>query len=293
VIIEAYPEGRSRPRATRRYLSGLAFSHHSRPHAIVSVASGSRQRSAMKPGTDVSLTVPIRAALARAGNPTRAKGAQAYMKSTMPFHGVAVPEMRRLVRDIFDSHPIGMAADWRQAIGDLWDQATHREERYAAIELAAHPPYQRFISLAVLPLYRRMIQEGAWWDLVDGLAARVAVLLATYPDRLKPTLRAWARNDNIWLRRVAIIAQVSFRDATDSQLLWDAIAPSLGSSQFFLRKAIGWALREHAKARPDEVADYLARHGPELSPLSRREAMKGLAHFKRRGPTRQSSRRTR
>lgn len=236
------------------------------------------------------LAQAVRASLVRHKNAARATASQAYLKSAMPLYGIALPELRELCAAVFAAHPIAMAADWRRAIEDLWDHATHREERYAAIELAAHPPYQRFISLALLPLYRRMIQEGAWWDLVDALAQRVAVLLATYPDRIKPTLRAWARHDSIWLRRVAIIAQVSFRNETDLALLHDAIAPSLGSSEFFLRKAIGWALRELAKANPAEVRRYLAAAGPELSPLSRAEAAKGLVLAKKKGPIRRTTR---
>ncbi len=225
----------------------------------------------------------IRAQLSRHKNLTVAAGAKTDMKSDMPYYGVAAPQLRKICGAVFEAHPISMAAEWRRIIADLWDQATHREERYAAIELASYPPYQRFISLASLPLYRRMIQEGAWWDYVDSLAHRVAVLLATYPDRIKPTLRAWARHDNIWLRRVAIISQISFREQTDIALLHDCIAPSLQSPEFWLRKAIGWALREHAKANPEDVRQYLEAHQAELSPLSRREALKGFTFAKRHG----------
>lgn len=232
----------------------------------------------------------IRTQLSRQKNPTAAAGAKAYMKSEMPFYGVAAPQLRKICGEVFEAHPISMAADWRRIIADLWDQATHREERYAAIELAAYPPYQRFISLASLPLYRRMIQEGAWWDYVDNLAQRVAVLLATYPDRIKPTLRAWARHENLWLRRVAIISQVGFREQTDVALLHDCIAPSLPASEFWLRKAIGWALREHAKANPEDVRRYLEAHRSDLSPLSRREALKGFTFVKRHGTLSKSKR---
>ncbi len=234
--------------------------------------------------TDLSpIAKAIRTQLARHKNATAAAGAKAYMKSAMPFYGVAAPQLRKICGEVFAAHPISMAADWRRIIAELWDQATHREERYAAIELAAHPPYQRFISLASLPLYRRMIQEGAWWDYVDSLAHRVAVLLATYPDRIKPTLRAWARHENIWLRLAAIISQISFREQTDVALLQDCIAPSLKAPEFWLRKAIGWALREHAKANPDGVRRYLETHQGELSPLSRREALKGFTFVTRHG----------
>ena len=141
-------------------------------------------------------------------------------------------------------------------------------------------------SMALVPLYRRLIQEGAWWDTVDNLARGVAVLLATYPTPLKRTLRAWAKQDNIWLRRVAIIAQVGAREATDVELLYDCIRPSLDSKEFFLRKAIGWALREYAKSNPGEVKRFLAAHRQQLSPLSVREAAKGIALASRRSPSR-------
>lgn len=228
----------------------------------------------------------IRAGLARQQDAKHAAGAQAYLKSAMPLRGVAMPALRQLCVDAFAKHPISMAADWRRAVSDLWDHATHREERYAAIELAAHPPYQRFISLALLPLYRRMIQEGAWWDLVDPLAGRVGVLLATYPDRIKPTLRAWARHESIWLRRVAILSQLGFDGQTDWALLADCIAPSLASTDPFVRKAIGWALRDYAKSNPGEVKAYLAGPGAALAPIAKREALKGLTQAKKPAPAR-------
>ena len=241
--------------------------------------------------TGSPLRAAIIAGLARHKNAKQAAGAQAYLKSAMPCYGVQAPLLREICAEAFGRFPISMAADWRRAVTELWDNATYREERYAAIELAAHPPYQRFISLALLPVYRRMIQEGAWWDLVDPLAHRVALLLATYPDRIKPTLRAWARYDNIWLRRVAIISQIGFKDQTDPGLLHDCIAPSINSTEFFVRKAIGWALRELAKTDPVEVTRYLAAEGAGLSPLSKREAMKGVTQISQRGAAKRPVRR--
>ena len=132
-----------------------------------------------------------------------------------------------------------------------------------------------------------------WWDTVDALASRVAVLLAAYPAPLAKTLRAWAKQDNMWLRRVAIIAQVGARETTDRTLLYDCIGPSIDSKEFFLRKAIGWALREYAKADPGEVRRYLRAHRANLSPLSVREAEKGLDRAKRHGILKKSTRRKR
>lgn len=224
--------------------------------------------------TGSPLRTAIVSALVRHKNAKQGAAMQASLKSPLPCYGVPIPVLRPLCAEIFGRFPISMAADWRRAVTELWDHATHREERYAAIELAAHPPYQRFISLALLPVYRRMIQDGASIDLVDPLAQRVAVLLATYPDRIKPTLRAWARYDNIWLRRVAIISQAAFKDETDTVLLYDCITPSLTTAEPFLRKAIGWALREFARTNPAEVKRYLAAEGAALPPALQKEALK-------------------
>ncbi len=234
--------------------------------------------------TPTALIDAVRKSLERHADPKKAGPMQAYMKSTMPFYGIQAPTLRQLCLPLFEEHTLTTAAAWRQAIAGLWDSATRREQRYAALELAAYQPYQRFVSMALVPLYRRLIQDGAWWDTVDSLAHGVAVLLATYPAPLKRTLRAWAKQDNLWLRRVAIIAQVGAGESTDVELLNDCIAPSIDSKEFFLRKAIGWALREYAKTNPTAVRQYLTTHRQRLSPLSVREAEKGIELAKRRKP---------
>lgn len=213
---------------------------------------------------------------------------RAYMKSAMPFYGVPTPAFRRICRRAIDQHPLQSAAEWRRAVEAIWAGATHREERHAAIEVAGTRRYRAFETPTVAPLYRRMIRSGAWWDYVDSLAKRMSSLLARYPARIKPLLLTWARDRSLWIRRVAIIAQVGFRQHTDPRLLFAAIEPSLESREFFLRKAIGWALREHAKADPEAVRRYLVRCGDRLSPLSRREAAKGFTFVRRHGLRRRS-----
>ena len=127
-------------------------------------------------------------------------------------------------------------------------------------------------------MYERLIAAGAWWDLVDGLATHeIGDLLRRFPDDVRPTLLGWSRGPDPWLRRTSIICQVRFKAATDRHLLYACIEPSLGERGFFLRKAIGWALREFAKAAPDEVRDYVETHQTQLSGLSRREALKHLS----------------
>lgn len=246
--------------------------------------------STVNSATPMSIAAAIGRRLKKAAHPDKAGAMQAYAKSSMPYFGVQAPALRQICDGVFSSHPLTTAAAWRLAIAHLWDTAAHKELRYAAIELAAYQPYQRFISMALVPLYRRLVQDGAWWDTVDALAGRVAVLLAAYPVPLAKTLRAWAKQDNIWLRRVAIIAQVGARDTTDQALLYDCIGPSIDSKQFFLRKAIGWALREYAKANPGEVRRYLGAHQAILSPLSVREAEKGFGYVNRHGILKKATR---
>jgi len=221
------------------------------------------------------LIAAIRAGLAERADPARAVGMQAYMKSSMPYRGVTTPIQRELYRDLFPRFAVATFDDWRDTILALWNQAGFREERYAALGLVGSRGCGAFRTLAALPLYAELIVGGAWWDLVDGLATHeVGDLLRRYPREMRSTLLDWSRGPDPWLRRTAIICQVGFKGSTDQDLLYACIAPSLPERGFFLRKAIGWALREYAKAAPDAVRDYVAAHAHELSGLSRREALK-------------------
>jgi 3-methyladenine DNA glycosylase AlkD len=219
----------------------------------------------------------LRAALRTAADPARAAAMQSYMKSEMPYWGVPAPRLRAICRELFASYPFESVARWRADVLSLWRSAKRREERYAALALAGHRKARAFQTLEALPMYEELIVSGAWWDFVDVLAShQIGKLLELYPREMRRTLRAWSRGDDLWKRRAAILAQLRCRDATDTQLLYACIRPSLSSKEFFLRKAIGWALRELAKYQPGEVLRYVEEHAHELSPLSRREALKHL-----------------
>lgn len=221
----------------------------------------------------------IRLRLAELGNAEWAAGQQRYMKSLMPYRGVPMPELRRLVRDV-TSKPaprVLSAGEWQATVTQLWEQASYREERHAAIMVAGAKPYRDHArNLAALPLYERLIRSGAWWDLVDATSPLVGDLLVCHPVEMSSTLRRWATDDDIWIRRSAIISQLSLGEATDTVLLLDCINPSLGKPEFFLRKAIGWALRQYARTDPEWVRGTVQQLGSSLSPLSRREALKHI-----------------
>ncbi len=197
------------------------------------------------------------------------------MKSAMPYLGVTAPKLRVALREVFASYPFASAAAWREEVLALWRGAEVREERYAAIQLSGHRRAESFQTLDALPMYEEMIVSGAWWDYVDEIAAnRIGPLLAAYPKPMTKIMRTWSTSENLWKRRTSILCQLGFKDAIDLDLLYACIAPSISSKEFFLRKAIGWALRQHARRDPAEVARYVAAHAHELSGLSQREALK-------------------
>jgi 3-methyladenine DNA glycosylase AlkD len=229
----------------------------------------------MRPPIIQSLCGEVRAALRAHADADRAPGMQAYMKSAMPYHGVTMPVLSAVCRDVFARHVLPTRALWQDGVRALWRDATHREERYAAIALTGARAYDAWQRIDVLPLYRELLVSGAWWDLVDPIAtARLHVLLTRDRARMSARMRAWARGRDMWLRRAAILCQIKMKRDTDLALLHDAIEPSIESREFFLRKAIGWALREHAKTDAAEVLRYVRRYRTRLSPLSKREALK-------------------
>lgn len=223
------------------------------------------------------LLVALRGELARAADPARAPAMQAYMKSSQPFWGVPAPRLKTLCRELYAGQTFINAAQWRKAVLALWRGAKRREERYAAIALSGVRAAESFQDLDALPMYEEMIVTGAWWDYVDTIAAhRIGPLLAAYPRQMRKILSSWSRSPDLWQRRSAILAQLSFGKATDTAFLYHCIEPSLSSKEFFLRKAIGWALRQLARTAPREVQRYVKAHQNELHPLSRREALKQL-----------------
>jgi 3-methyladenine DNA glycosylase AlkD len=211
----------------------------------------------------------VRAGLAERADPAKAEGMRAYMKSAMPFRGVQKPGRVALAREVFKAHPIGSFDDWRDTVLALWREAEYREERYMAIALVKR--YREFRGMHALGLYEELIVTGAWWDLVDEVATGpLGELLPEAAD----VLRAWAVDEVMWKRRAAIIAQVGRKADTDFELLADCIEPNRGDREFFIRKAIGWALRAYAWVEPEVVIEYCNTH--ELSPLSRREALRNV-----------------
>lgn len=219
----------------------------------------------------------LRNRLAEAADPARAPGMQAYMKSAMPYLGVSAVPMRAICKALFAGLTWSDSAAWQADVFAIWRGAEFREERYAALELTGVRAASQFQRLAALPMYEEMIVTGAWWDYVDWIAGqRLLAILQAEGAPMKREMLGWARGGDMWKARSAILCQLHAKAETDVNFLYACIEPSLGSKEFFLRKAIGWALRQYARTDPEEVRRYVAAHADRLSPLSRREALKAI-----------------
>jgi 3-methyladenine DNA glycosylase AlkD len=219
----------------------------------------------------------LRTRLRAVADPKRAVAQRAYMKSVMPYHGVSASLVDKVCREVFRDLHFASAKEWQTEVLGIWRGARFREERYCAIRLSAHRSGRAFQTPAALKMYEEMIVTGAWWDFVDELAAHhVGTILRNYPKSTRAKMLSWSQCGNLWKRRTSIICQLTFKEETDLNLLYSCIEPSIDSKEFFLRKAIGWALRQYAWTDPREIRRYVKLHQDRLSGLSRREALKNI-----------------
>lgn len=216
----------------------------------------------------------VREGLGACADPAKAAPMARYMKTSMPFYGVQKPERESMYKEMRRRFVPSTREEYELGILSLW-KLPHREEKYAAIEYARQHP--AFIRMDSLPLYERMIREGAWWDFVDDIAANL-VGRAAQDDwkRMKPVLDRWIQDPDLWIRRSAILAQLRFKEKTDSETLFRYCRLRSAEHEFFIRKAIGWSLRQYARVAPDAVRGFLRENRSRLSPLSLREAGKHL-----------------
>ncbi|MFQ5554842.1 MAG: DNA alkylation repair protein, partial [Acidimicrobiia bacterium] len=216
----------------------------------------------------------VRRELSALADPVKASEMAAYLKTNMAFYGVQKPRRTPVFKEMLARFPVASRAEYRAAVLQLW-QRPHREEKYFAIGLAgAYPEYR---TVGSIPLYKRLIVEGGWWDLVDGVASDlVGGALRDDRVRVAPIMRRWIEHPDMWLRRTALICQIGHRGATDQDMLFEFCLRCATDPEWFIRKAIGWALREYGKTSPSAVAEFTRTHEERWSRLTYREAMKHL-----------------
>jgi 3-methyladenine DNA glycosylase AlkD len=226
------------------------------------------------------LATGIERELRAAGTPERAEQERRYLKSELEHVGVTVPATRKVVRAAVAGRPALGRDELLRVVEALWARPVH-ECRMAAVELLE----LRGDLLAAddLRLVERLIRESRTWALVDGLAASIAGPLVERFPELGSTLDRWAADDDFWIRRSALLANLLAlrRGQGDFERFGRYADAMLGEREFFIRKAIGWVLRDTARQRPDLVFAWLGPRAARASGLTVREAVKHLSEEQR------------
>ena len=201
-------------------------------------------------------------------DPEKAKQMSAYMRNQFPFLGVQAPKRKKAGNEYFKQRK-DTNIDW-DFIMKCWE-LPEREYQYVGIDYLNK--FSRFLFPQDIPNIRNIAVTKSWWDTIDGLDRIVGGIALEYPE-VNDILLNWSKDENIWLRRIAIDHQLLRREKTDTILLERIIVNNLGQDEFFINKAIGWILRDYSKTNPKWVRDFINKYKDRLAPLSKREGSK-------------------
>lgn len=206
----------------------------------------------------------------KAENNANAVPMQNYMKNRFTYLGIKSPERKEIYKTFFKENGLPDFVELEPIIKELWTMA-EREYQYFAITLI-----EKMIKKAnpeIIGLLEYLLVNKSWWDSVDGIASNlVGTLFNNYPDMIDDITYKWMNSGNIWLQRTCILFQLKYKRKTDFELLTKFIVQCSGSNEFFIQKAIGWALREYSKTNPETVIEFIRNN--QLKPLSVREGLK-------------------
>lgn len=208
--------------------------------------------------------------LKEVANPEDAIHMKAYMKDQFEFLGVKTPVRRKLSKVFFKKNS-SLAIDWK-FIHQAWDNP-YREMQYVVLDYLQLK--QKALTPSDLPKIKKLAQTKPWWDTIDFLCRSVGYISLHYPETKKIVLD-WSRDKDFWLRRIAIDHQLLQKEETDVQLLEQILINNLNQTEFFINKAIGWALRDYSKTNPDWVLEFIEKYKDKLSKLSIKEGSKYL-----------------
>lgn len=203
-------------------------------------------------------------------NPEKSLQMENYVKNNFPFLGIQIPIRSTLQKTFLQNLKSEKKIDW-DLVYRLWNEK-EREFQYVAIDYLIAKKKQ--LTPTDLNLIKELISTKSWWDSVDLLASHlVGFIFQHFPETQEEILQ-WATSENLWLRRTSIICQLKSKSNTNTAFLTQTITSNLNSNEFFINKAIGWALREYSKSDPKWVSEFIEKHS--LHSLSKKEASKHL-----------------
>lgn len=214
----------------------------------------------------------IQARFAAHADPAQAGPMKRYMRDQFEYLGIKSPQFKELIKTHLAEHGLPPIAELDAIVRDLWG-LPEREYQYAATSLIGK--LEKNLPGAFIETLEYLLVTKSWWDTVDTLSGGpLGVHFQRHPKVRKTYLAKWRKSEDFWLRRACILFQLNYKQDTDFDLLCEIIRENLGSKEFFINKAIGWALRQYTRVDPQAVRDFVA--AAPLSPLSAREAVKWL-----------------
>ena len=216
---------------------------------------------------------PLQAGFESGKNTENAFWMKKYMKDQFEFYGVKTPERRAMLKSFMKEYGLPPANELKPVIMECWAH-DYRDWQYIAVGLLME--YIKKPEKGIIELLEFMIVNKSWWDTVDGIAGwLVGPLFKKYSELIEPKTTQWINSGNIWLQRTCLLYQLNYKKSTDTEILFRFIEELSGETSFWIRKAIGWVLREYSKTNPDTVLKFINSH--QLSALSRKEALKVIA----------------
>ncbi len=193
-----------------------------------------------------------------------------YMKGLFPYFGIDTKTRRSIQKDFLIENGLPSREKLFPVLFELWE-FSQREFQYFAVDLLMK--FEKKFEITDIDKIEKLIINKSWWDSVDGLASSTCgSYFKVYPEQINPITRKWIDSGNIWLQRSSLLFQLKYKNTTNVEILSDYIGQLASSKEFFIRKAIGWILREYSKTNPDWVRNFITKI--ELSGLSYREATK-------------------
>lgn len=218
------------------------------------------------------IVIHMKKRLSDLGVSEKADQMQAYMKTDQLFYGVQATPRRKIAKQAIQMYPITSKEEYEAVILELWKDE-YRESNYQALVVAELQDYH---SIESFKLYEQMIKSAPHWDTLDWLAGKIVSPLILKHRELEDNLREWNTDKNFWVRRASLLSHLHHKEALNTELLAEFILRLVHEKEFFIRKAIGWILRDYSYVNPEWVSSFVKKYETKLSGLSKREALKRI-----------------